>query len=72
MVWGTILALYFCPAVDRCGESFSAQRCPRMNKSRCGKMFIAALALGLAANLAIRFGYCYGYRVGMDIQTQKS
>ena len=24
------------------------------------------------ANLAIWFGYCYGYRFGMDIQTQKS
>src|SRR6185312_2166214 len=43
----TNLALYSCPAVIRCGESFSAQRCSRMNKSRCGKMFVAALALGL-------------------------
>ena len=25
-----------------------------------------------AANLAIRLGYCYSYRFGMDIQTQKS
>jgi hypothetical protein len=25
-----------------------------------------------AANLAIRLGYCYGYRFGMDIQAQKS
>jgi hypothetical protein len=25
-----------------------------------------------AAHLAIRFGYCYRYRFGMDIQAQKS
>ena len=25
-----------------------------------------------AAHLAIRLGYCYGYRFGMDIQAQKS
>ena len=42
-----ILRYILVPAVIRCGELFSAHRCPRMNKSRRGSMYSAVFALGL-------------------------